>query len=707
MKRLVHIIAALLVCLTLFPRTPVRVACVGNSVTFGAGIEEPEERYPMQLQELLGEDYQVENFGHSGACLLRNGHNPYVNLPEFEHALAFHPHVVVIHLGLNDTDPRNWPKHRDEFVKDYSWLINAFIDVNPEADVKICRMTPIFTGHRRFTSSTRDWFWQVQEAIETVAEVNGVELIDLHTPLYRNPHLFPDALHPTGEGAKIIAKTVYAAITDGNETLKLAPIFGDRMVLQRHQPIRLWGTAGKGKKIHASLNGREAATQVNGTGRWEILLPPMKAGGPYTLTLQSESQRVVLTDILVGDLWLCSGQSNMEFQMRHAETANEDIPNANHPRIRLYNMKPIMYTHDEVWKNEVLEKVNRLAYFQETEWQPCTPEQVADFSAIAYYFGEKVHRETKVPVGLILNAVGGSPAEAWIDRLTLEHHPRLVSMFPDWYNNDFIHPWCRERAAKNVGHTGENVQRHPYHPAYLYEAGIDRLTDLPITGVIWYQGESNEQNVELYEKIFPILVESWRKAWSHVFPFYYVQLSSMAVERETWGHFRDSQRRLLSVVPNSGMAVSSDLGDSTDVHPRKKKQVGRRLARLALHYTYNQQELLPSGPLFREATFKEGKAVVTFDYAEGLATSDQSAPRSFELAEYPGLFYPAIAEIKGDRVIISSLEVKNPRFVRYGWSPYSDGNLINREELPASTFTTEREDKFPTSTLSPIQRKTD
>lgn len=686
-----RIILLLLSCFAsgLICARPVRVACVGNSVTFGAGIENPEEKYPARLQSMLGDIYEVKNFGHSGATLLKKGHNPYWNLPELKEALSFQPDIVIIHLGLNDTDPRNWPRYRDDFVRDYSRLIDTFRQVKSNTEVKICRLTPIFTDHRRFTSSTRDWYWQVQEAIETVAKVNNVDLIDLHTPLHRRPDLFPDALHPTGEGAEMIAKTIYGAITGEYGGFTLAPVLGSRMVLQRHKPITFWGRANSGTTVTVHFNKQKKTTITDNAGNWEIEFPPLEAGGPYLATIENEQNKIELKDILIGDLWICSGQSNMEFRLQQATTATEDMPVASLPQIRLFNMQPVAYTNNEAWDEEMLKKIDRLQYFRDTEWQHCTPETAKDFSAVAYYFGKKIHEETEVPIGLILNAVGGSPAEAWIDRFTLEHHPRLVNLFSNWKNNDYIHPWCRERAARNCELSGDPLQRHPYHPSYLYETAIAGMTRLSVSGVIWYQGESNEQNVELYEVLFPTLVESWRNAWGNDFPFYYVQLSSMAVGRETWGHFRDSQRRLLSVVPNSGMAVSSDLGDSTDVHPRRKKEVGERLARLALHHTYGMIGIVPSGPLFCDFSVEGKSLLLSFDYAEMLHTSDDKPLRSFELAEYPGLYYPATAEIHDKVIRVNSPIVKNPKYVRYGWNAFSEGNLVNGDELPASTFSSQ------------------
>lgn len=668
---------------------PVKVACGGNSVTFGYLIDNVEGKYPSQLQRMLGENYEVKNFGHSGATLLNKGHRPYINLLEFQDALQFNPDIVIIHLGLNDTDPRNWPKLRDNFVTDYTNLIDTFKSINPYIDIKICRMTPIFTGHSRFKSSTRDWYWQIQKAIETVAKINNVELIDLNTPLYRRPDLFPDALHPTEEGAKIIAETVYGAITQNYGGLKLASVFSDAMVLQRNRPVTFWGTANGGTDITVQFNNLVKTTSAGKDGKWDIEFPSLKEGGPYKISVENESSKIVLNDILIGDVWLCSGQSNMEFKLNQAASAYEDIPAANYKNIRLLNMIPVDYTNNVEWDSVTLQKVNRLDYFSMGDWQHCSPETAKNFSAIAYHFGRKIYEETNIPIGLILNAVGGSPTEAWIDRYSLEHSDRLVDMFQNWNNNDYINPWCRERGAKNTELSSNKLQRHPYHPSYLYEAGVEQLTKSGIAGVIWYQGESNEQNVELHEVLFPKLVESWRNVWGYEFPFYYVQLSSMAVGRETWGHFRDSQRRLLSIVPNSGMVVSSDHGDSTDVHPREKKQVGERLARLALNKTYGMKKVTPSGPLFKDVEFKGDTAIVSFDFSEGLKTSDSNSVKSFELAEYPGLYFPAKADIIGDKIKVSSNSVKNPRYVRYGWQSFSGGNLVNNVGLPASTFTSE------------------
>lgn len=678
----------LLVPVLLFAE-PVKVACVGNSVTYGYKIENRAFTYPARLQQLLGEAYQVQNFGHSGATLLKKGHNPYWKLPAYEQALAFEPDIVVIHLGLNDTDPRNWPKFRDDFTKDYINLIRSFQRINPAAKVWICRMTPIFSWHPRFKSSTREWYNQVQAEIERGARTAGVPLIDLNTPLYNRPDLFPDALHPTAEGAGIIAKTIYSAVTGDFGGLQLPVVFTDHMVMQRNQPVRFWGTADAATAVTVRFAGKTVKTQTGSNGKWKIEFPPMKAGGPYTATIENEETTIKLSDILMGEVWICSGQSNMAFRLKDAATAVEDIPRAANIQLRFFDRKEIAPTNAVAWDDSVLARVNRLDYYKPAAWTLSDSLTAKQFSAVAYYFGQMLQEQLGVPVGLIHNAIGGSPTEAWIDRKTMENDPLMVDFFTNWHNNDFIDGWVRERGMQNIAHAQENpLQQHPYKPSYLFETAMISFTDFPVAGAIWYQGESNASNVELHEKLLPAMVQSWRDAWGQSFPFYYVQLSSMETGRESWGHFRDSQRRMLSVIPNSGMAVSSDLGNRTDVHPNRKKEVGERLFRLALADTYGKN-INKSGPLFREVRFEGEKVIVTFSEAKRLLTSDSQEVRDAEFAGEDKIFYPAKATIRENRLELTSDEVAHPVFVRYGWSSFTEGNLVDEAGLPASTFSSE------------------
>lgn len=668
----------------------IRVACVGNSVTFGYLLPEREvNAYPAQLQRLLGEDYEVGNFGHSGATLLRRGHRPYDRLPEFRKALDFKADLVVIHLGLNDTDPRNWPEHGDDFIGDYRALIDSFRVANPEAHIWICRMTPIFHQHRRFQSGTRDWHALIQQRIEQVARTAGVGLIDLHTPLYHRPDLFPDALHPNTEGAAILAQTVYGALTGNYGGLTLPATYGDHMVLQREQPITIAGRANAGAKVKVKLAGKQQKTKAADDGSWQVVFPARPAGGPYELTIAADDEKRTFTDVWVGEVWLCSGQSNMEWTLRKCATAAEDLRVADTlSRIHLFNMPTLRTTYAVEWEAEVLDSINRLLYLPTKGWQMCSTQNAADFSAIGYHFGRMLADSLGCHVGLICNAVGGSNTESWIDRRTLEYeYPAILH---DWTKNDHLQPWVRERGALNIKRGNNPLQRHPYEPCYLFECGIRPLQHYGIRGVIWYQGESNAHNVELHERLFTLMEGSWRKFFDNEqLPFHFVQLSSIG-PRRSWPHFRDSQRLLARHLPNTWMAVSSDKGDSLDVHPRAKREIGERLATSALHHTYGRKHVTPSGPDYCCAQRVGSTLQLHFNYAEGMQASDGGRIIGFEVAGADGVYHPAEARVEGDVLIVQSREEKHPCAVRYGWQPFTRANLVNKQGLPASTFRDEQ-----------------
>jgi len=689
MKKL--ILLATLLCLSTLSwgqKKNIKVACVGNSITYGLGLENREQdAYPAVLQKALGKNYIVENFGKSGATLLSKGHHPYIQQPEYQQAIAFAADIVVIHLGINDTDPRNWPNYRDDFVADYLRLIAAFRNANPQTRILIALMTPIGHQHPRFESGTRDWHAEIQQAIQKVAREANAQLIDFYTPLHPYPQFLPDAVHPNAEGAAILAKVVYSAITGNYGGLQISPIYTDNMVLQHGIPLSISGIANTGTKIQLKIGHqqREAIADLN--GRWKVLLDPLKAKETYTLSIIAGKEKLFFKNIIAGEVWLCSGQSNMEFMLREASTAHTDLPEANFPNIRFFDLKAHSRADAVQWSPQALNAINHLQYFLPTQWQPCTPNTAADFSAIAYYFAQTLQKNLDVPIGLICNAVGGSPTEAWIDRNTLENDfPRILN---DWQNNDFVMDWVRQRASENTQQATEKNQRHPYQPAYLFETGIARLTDFPIKGVIWYQGESNAHNKDAHAQLFKLLVKSWRNAWQNPkMPFYYVQLSS--IQRPSWGWFRDSQRRLLNEIPYSGMAVAYDQGHPTDVHPKNKRPIGQRLAYWALNKTYGKQNITPSGPLFKSVRYAEGAAFISFDYAEKMHPADGKTLRGFELSSGNGLFYPATAEVVGNELKVHSPEVTFPREVRYAFAPSTDANLVNDANLPAPTFTTER-----------------
>lgn len=670
-------------CSEAFSQEPIKVACIGNSVTFGAGLKQPlMESYPAILQGLLGNNYQVSNFGHSGATLLRKGHRPYFKTAEFEAALKLKPDIAIISLGLNDTDPRNWPEHRDSFEADYSRMLDTFRKVNPGIRLLVCRMTPIFSGHPRFRSGTRDWYWEIQERILDIAEANSVELIDLHESLSSRPDLFADNLHPDKEGANIISRTVYGAITGNFGGLQLDTYFSDHMVLQRGQPVPLYGKADHGDEIRVELAGKTATARVGKDGHWRVLIPALPAGGPYVLKVGSKQKNIIISDILIGDIWVCSGQSNMAFPLRAALNGAEAVNAANNNNLRFLKMQPLRETDNTEWDTAVLARTNKLHYFS-GRWETSAPSTASLFSAVGYYFGAALQQAEHVPIGLIEIAVGGSGIESWIDRQTLEHDEKLVDLLENWRKSDFIMPWVRARADKNLKNATLAGQRHPYEPAYNYDAGIAKLIGSPVIGVIWYQGESNTHNAELYIAEFKALVESWRRRWNYEMPFYYVQLSSL--DRPSWPQFRNMQRELQARIPNIAMAVSSDLGDSLDVHPVRKKEIGQRLALLALSKTY-RRPVNGSGPVAISAVRQGQNIVLTFNSARELHAAGNANLQGFEFITDKGFSVPAPARIQRRKVYLSVNQNVKVKTVRYAWDPFTRANLVNEASLPASTF---------------------
>ena len=688
MKRLI-ITLLLALPLMAMAQEKIKVACVGNSVTYGYGHKNPAETsYPTQLQQLLGEEYEVRNFGHSGATLLNKGHRPYTSLPEYKAALEFAPDIIVIHLGLNDTDPRNWPNYRDEFFGDYTGIIDSFRKAHPDGNPKIivCRMTPIFHWHRRFKSGTRDWYWQIQEKIEEIAQHENLELVDLSRYLYSRPDLMPDALHPDAEGAAIIAKQVYTAITDDFGGLSLPAIYSDNMVIQQNKPFVVAGTADSGKEVVVSFGKQKIITKAAEDGSWKVMFTPMMADGEkYTIAVECGKEKIKFKNVVIGEVWLCSGQSNMVFMVKESSHKTQSLANIKDKDIRLYDMKPRVFTDNIEWDSTSLAALNRHDYYVPTAWQLQDEENVSDFSAVAYHFGAMLADSLGVPVGLICNAVGGAPAESFIDRKTIEFNPTLVDILYNWRQNDMIQDWCRGRATQNIAKSTNKLQRHPYEPCYLYETGIAPIACYPIQGAIWYQGESNAHNVELHETIFPTLVDCWRRTWNNPeMPFYFVQLSS--IKRPSWPHFRDSQRRMAGSIPFCDFAVSSDKGHPTDVHPKEKAPVGERLARLALNQTYGMEHVAQHGPTPVRAFSFRGKTVIEFSDANKLMTSDGTPLRGLEIAGktagFTAVDFEKKATIKGNRIIIEG----EAHRIRYGWKPFTDANLVNEAGLPASTF---------------------
>lgn len=663
----------------------VKIACIGDSVTYGAGIENRDENsYPAQLQQLLVSNYEVANFGYSGATMLKNGHKPYWNQPEFIKSQEFLPNILIIHLGLNDQGNNNWPKHKDEFESDYLEMTTIYKNLPSKPKVIICKMTPTFSGHHWFEEGMRENFKVIQSKIDQIGKLASVEIIDLHEPLYRFPEYFPDNLHPTKEGAKIIAQKVFSAITGDYGDLKLPVLYGENMVLQRNEPIPFEGTANGNETVTIQFNKETKTVKTDFQGNWRTTFAGMKAGGPYVLKFATPKKSVIINKVYVGEVWLASGQSNMDFKVRDMESTSTVLKDSLNANIFLFSMDGNVLSDKKFSKNE-LENCNAEVYFENSGWVNSTTKNLENFSAIAYAFAFNIQKKLHVPIGIICNAIGGSPIQSWISREAMEQKHETIDLLNDTHLNPMVDTWVAERIKLNMEDAVKNKvkARHPYQPTFLFDAGILPIKNYNIKGVIWYQGESNTEHVALHSKLFKMLVNDWRFHFKNEnLPFYYVQLSS--INRPNWGAFRDSQRALLE-LPNTAMAVTYDVGNEIDVHPKKKWIVGERLSKIALNKNYNFNTEF-SGPLLDFVNVNGNKLDVHFKYAEGLKTIHNELVTDIFIAAADKIFIPAQTKIINSTLQVWSYEIENPRYVKYGYTSFSNGNLINKHGLPASTF---------------------
>jgi sialate O-acetylesterase len=467
---------------------------------------------------------------------------------------------------------------------------------------------------------------------------------------------------------------------------KVADILQSNMVVQQNKPFKVWGQAAAGSVVNINSDWEVGATQViagaDGSFMGIINVPQVKAGdfSRHKITVKNNSAEIVLDDILIGEVWICSGQSNMQFKLLEDKNAATELPLANNPNLRVFNAE----------LNFSAEPIQNI----KGKWLPCTPENVKNFSAVGYYFGKLLQQRLNLPVGIIFSGIGASKVEAFIPKEVLSANPLLDSAY--------LKPYLDSPKSKEIingGFSFEKVTR----PFLLYNALIHPLTHLSVKGFCWYQGEGNRAERDSYTLATQSLIKSWRKNFGQgELPFYYVQVAPFFYDKEVptlndYAFFREAQEKI-SEINNTEMVVSMDVGEAKDLHPKNKKPLGARLSKIALNRTYGIDSVVFCGPQYHHISVRGKELTVFFDektIRNGLNTNDGNAPAFFTLAGADGIFYDAKATIDGKTVKVVSDKVKKPVAVRYAFTNYPVTNLQNTDGFPAVPF---RSDNWPEKT---------
>lgn len=462
--------------------------------------------------------------------------------------------------------------------------------------------------------------------------------------------------------------------------IKLPALISDNMMLQQQSNARIWGWADPDEHITVSPDwpgATKTETTANPDGRWQLRFPTPEAGGPYSIRFTGNNQ-LTITNVLLGEIWVCSGQSNMGMQLKgrpnqHVIDSEKDIASSANSSIRFFEVP-------NKTSNKALEDVVG-------KWVECTPETSAIFSAAGYHFAREVNAQTHLPVGMIHSSWGGTPAESWIKEKLLANEPTAQKYMLDYYKG--VADWEKRAAIAKVN--GEKAPKRPYgsspaaKPGALYNGMIAPLTPMTIKGAIWYQGEANRRRALEYRSLFPLLINSWRDAFENTdMPFYFVQLAAF----KDAGFIKIREAQLMTLKEkNTGMAVAIDAGHMTRIHPPQKKTVGKRLAYWALAKDYGM-DIPCSGPLYKDYKVEGDKIRIRFNYADGLKPKDGTIT-GFTIAGADNQFIEAQTKIDGDSILVFSESIKAPVSVRYGWNATFEGCLINAGELPASPFRTD------------------
>jgi sialate O-acetylesterase len=473
----------------------------------------------------------------------------------------------------------------------------------------------------------------------------------------------------------------------------LPALISDNMVLQQHTKVNVWGKADPGESVTVELGPDSAQTTTGTDGSWGVKLDGLPSGGPYDMTVSGKNS-IAVRNVAVGEVWVCGGEANMEYKVVAARNGQEEMADADLPMVRVFTVKH--------------EAAETPQWDCEGSWVVCSPDTVKDFTAVGFFFAREMNREMHTPMGLIESAWGPSRAEAWTPEETLEKDATLHAALDRYEKAKADYPAAladyKRQLAERIGAPGAPTTRMPVaplepggtrEPAGLYNGMIAPLLRYPIRGVLWYQGESDTADPGYYGKVFPAMIEAWRRSWNEgEFPFLYAQLSGFLSRRaepgeSRWAELREAQTQALS-TPRTGMAVTIDLGEEHEMHPADKQDVAHRLALLAENMVYGRTGVTAWGPMYAGMDIEGGKGVITFTHVDkGLVGGNGKGLKGVAIAGEDGRFVWAEAQIRGGKVVVQSPQAPKPVAVRYGWADFPDCDLYNAAGLPAGPFRTD------------------
>lgn len=497
--------------------------------------------------------------------------------------------------------------------------------------------------------------------------------------------------------------------------VKLPALFSDHIVLQRGKPVAVWGWADPGENVTVKFGDQSKSATADKDGAWKVKLDALQASSePAELSIKGKNE-IVLKDVLVGEVWICSGQSNMGMTVSGCINAQEEIAKSANPHIRMFKVP--LTVADEPQKDLMKRD-------PQSAWLEANPQNTGGFTAAGYFFGRELQKELKVPIGLINTSWGGTRAEAWTSKPALEAVPTCKAIIAGWdealknydaakesekhdalaklakariekIKEENARPGAQQKPVPQAPRPWEDQRKSQHRPAVLFNAMIAPIVPCTAKGAIWYQGESNAARAAQYQVLLPTMIKDWRKQWGDQLSFYIVQLANFGnTNSENWAELQWTQLQTAITVPKCGIAVANDIGEEKDIHPRNKQEVGRRLALQALAKDYGRKDIVPGGPIYGGGDTMGNKYVISFsNVGGGLKTRDGGELKGFIIAGEDRVWKPAKAKIVGKQVHVWNEEIARPAAVRYYWQSWNpEANLVNREGLPASVFRTDKWD---------------